>query len=358
MEDADSHGTNSIPANEAPTAREVTLEWRTDVEIPGEGLPPILSSEGVIVGSRRPDLSITSIAFESGKQQWAVDKTGYTKAPVVARDGLHVIHDSTLSRLDSHTGKTTKRFALPDSPTGFSDLITTQEFLAFTAQSGTVGVIRQDEYAEQWSVTLPKDESPVQLAATSDTLYIGTARRAADGCNCDGRLIAYDLTAGDKRWSADLPEGVREIAVTSNAVVVGPSGGIVGINPKTGRRLWSHDIKAGDPSVAVEESSIILGGYRSVARLNPASGARMWKRQLDSDHISPTVSGNTAYVVGSGREGTNWDAQIQFMNIGNGNRRAEYSLDEERVYGPVLGDNGFFVYGDSGTVYRFNGGEN
>jgi outer membrane protein assembly factor BamB len=151
---------------------------------------------------------------------------------------------------------------------------------------------------------------------------------------------------------------VREIAVTSNAVVVGLSGGIGGVNPKSGRRLWLHDIKAGDPSVAVEQNSIILGGYRSVARLNPASGARMWKRQFDSDHISPTVSGKTAYVVGSGREGTNWDAQIQFMNIGNGNRRAEYSLDEERVYGPVLGDNGFFVYGDSGTVYRFNGGEN
>jgi outer membrane protein assembly factor BamB len=358
MEGADSRGTNSVPATEAPTAGEVTLEWRSDVEIPGEGLPPILSSEGLIVGSRRPDLSITSIAVESGKQQWAVDKTGYTKAPVVARDGLHVIHDSTLSHLDSHTGNTTKRFALPDSPTGFSDLIATQEFLAFTAQSGTVGVIRRNEYAEQWSVTLPKHESPVQLAATSDTLYVGTSRRTADGCHPDGRLLAYDVTAGSERWSAVFPEEVREIAVTSNAVVVGLSGGIGGFNPDTGRRLWLSDTKAGDPSVAVEEHSIILSGYQSVARLNPASGERMWKQRFDSDYISPTVSGNTAYVAGSGRDGTNWDAQIQFMNIGNGDRRAGYSLDEERVYGPVLGDTGLFVYGESGTVYRFNGGDN
>jgi outer membrane protein assembly factor BamB len=358
MEDADSRGTSSAPANETPTAEEITLEWRMDVKIPGEGFLPILSSQGLIVGSSRPDLSITSIAVESGKQQWTIDKTGYTKAPVVARDGLHVLHDSKLSHLNSDTGKTRKQFKIPDGPTGFSDLIATEEFLAFTAQSGTIGVIRRDEYAEQWSVTLPKYESPVQLAATSDTLYIGTARRAADGCNRDGRLIAYDLTTGDRHWSAILPERVSEIAVTSTAVVIGLSGSISGFDPETGRRLWLSDIRAGNPSIAIEGSSIIVGDYRSVARLNPVSGAKMWKQRFDSDYISPAVSGSTVYVAGSGRDGTNWDAQIQFINIGDGARRAGYPLNEGRVYGPVLGHKGLFVYGESGTVYRFNGGDN
>ena len=356
MEHADARATNSVPSGQSPATDRISEKWSVEVESENL-LPPVANNDGLIVATGRPKISATSIDLETGDRQWESEIDETTHAPPVAEENnVFVAFDRAITSRASDSGNREGKpeTPVPESAFLFVDLVATDDHLLFTAESGVLGAIGHGENTIGWLFEV--EYTPVKVAATADTVYLVT-KGTPDGCERAGRIHAVDLSSGREVWSESLPSGAREVGVADGAVVVGIVGGLHAFDPDSGTRLWKRDTKTGSPGFAIQDDVIVSGGYRHVSAVDWRSGETEWEKQFDSNFISPAISGDTVFVVGSGEKGTNWETQIKNLDLASGRQKATHHLNEERLYGPVVANKSLYVSTDSGNVYAFNGGK-
>jgi len=359
MENADARASNSVSEDQSPGSDKIVQRWTADIGS-GDLLPPVANNKGLIVGTGRPDIFAVSLNLETGERQWQaqVDKT--THAPFIAGENhIFVVYNHEIYSLHSGSGEGERSsgVTLPEEAFRFVDLIATQDYVLFVAESGILGAVNRGTNHLAWQYEVDSSNTPVKVAACMETAYLITKEKSKYGCQRSGRIYAVDLSSGSKEWSKSLPSRAREVAITDDAVVVGTVGDIQAFAPSSGTRIWKKDSKTSHPSLAIQANKLVVGGYRQLSTVDLKSGETIWVEPFQSDHISPAISGETIYTVGSGKPGTNWNAQIRNFDIGTGLPKASHNLNENRLYGPVLINNSLYISSDSGNVYAFDGGK-
>lgn len=358
MEDANARRTNSVPEDQAPRSDRIVQKWTADFES-GDPLAPVVGTHGLIAATGRPDVFTASLDLETGKTQWTARVDERTHAsPIASGDRVYVVYDNEVSlrASDSGTLEGNPEMPVPGTAFRFMDLVATDERILFVAESGVLGAINRRNHRIEWVFDVQRRHAPVKVAATSETAFLITKGTKKDGCERTGVVHAVDLSTGVTEWSQSLPAGAREVTIADDAVIVGVVGEVHAFDPDSGARIWQRDTKTERPGFAVRDDVLIVGGYRQLSAVDWRTGAVMWVKPFDSRHPSPAISGETVFIAGSGRDRTNWKAQIKTFELSTGRQKATHHLDEERIRGPAIANGALYASTDSGTVYAFDGG--
>lgn len=358
MEDADARATSSVPADEAPDPNTLSEYWTAEFKR-GETLPPVINNSGVIISTGSPDITVTRLGLDSGKKQWEQVISKYTHAPPIAgREHVYLGYNHRVSSRSNKSGNSQENpnINISESEYRFVDLKAINNLILYVTTSGYLGAVNPGKDRTEWRFKIDPPNYPTEVAATEQTAFLVTHGTTGDPtCHISGGIHAIDLSSGDEKWSTKLPTGASEVAVTENAVVVGADGAIYGFDITTGNQLWKLKTKTASPDFAIKNDYLVMGGYRRLLVVDWTTGEKKWQKQFDSRRISPAVSGDSIFAIGSGRKGTNFDAQICALDLHTGDKQADFHLNNQRLRGPAIADNKLIVSTDSGTVYAFNG---
>ena len=186
--------------------------------------------------------------------------------------------------------------------------------LLITRKSGALEVIKEHSGELIWSIALAKvtknDGAPllsgdlVYVCAAGELISIDFARGAVadrklvpaldfhEGALINGsvvsyvaggRLEAWDLANGTRRWSVARAFDPVPLAGEANMVVAGGSGSITAYDVRDGHELWT--VATGDEkpigAVVVAEGSIVAAVGKEVVCLDGATGAVRWNTEAN-----------------------------------------------------------------------------
>ncbi|MGH2561662.1 MAG: PQQ-binding-like beta-propeller repeat protein, partial [Thermomicrobiales bacterium] len=133
----------------------------------------------------------------------------------------------------------------------------------------------------------------LSLAATDDTIYIGTN---------DNTLLALDLTSASERWRFDAGGTVWSTVPTAAALYVASTDGhLYAVEPANGNELWRF--QTGDEletAAAIGDGRIFVGGPRSGAlvALDPNNGTEAWRLAGSPFTTPPVVAQRLVFLGG------------------------------------------------------------
>jgi outer membrane protein assembly factor BamB len=213
------------------------------------------------------------LLWQAGQQKWHVD------APVnVSGDKVLVasafldkeqVGDRALHCLDSKTGKSIWRTALPMNPWGGASVngslvvVSTSTIGYYPAEikgaKGSVIALNLADGKEKWAKDV--QGGVVGSVALTDQLAICTAT--------DGKVRAFDVNSGERAWVYDAKAPFfASPAVVGDVAYVGDLNGVVhAISVKDGNSVWKLDIGAQAPGM-IYASPIVHGGRLYVATCN------------------------------------------------------------------------------------------
>ncbi len=135
----------------------------------------------------------------------------------------------------------------------------------------------------------PIESSPLVV---NDTVYFGA---------WNGRFYAVSTTTGRKRWSYLASDDIKGSAAQAGKLIVfgDYSGTIHGVNATTGKRVWRNRVGKrlyGGPAISDGRGVIgDVGG--AVIAFNPRTGRQLW-RHATGDYVysSPAIANGVVYI--------------------------------------------------------------
>ena len=156
--------------------------------------------------------------------------------------------------------------------------------------TGLLNVLDAETGARVWSrnVTADAENTVPMWGFSSSPLIIGNEVIVA----ASGRLIAYDVATGKRRWlGPPLPGSYssphRFIADGITQILLLTSAGVTSVSPADGKPLWDHAWPGGTPIVQpalVGDSDVVINGIggtggMGVRRLAVTHGSSGWKAE-------------------------------------------------------------------------------
>ncbi|CUT17769.1 MULTISPECIES: PQQ-binding-like beta-propeller repeat protein [Candidatus Ichthyocystis] len=127
-----------------------------------------------------------------------------------------------------------------------------------------------------WVHTVPApNRNPISILSP-DVSADGTAVVASTG----GRVSAFYVSSGDKKWSVRLPNLSAGVVVdTDLCFVVSEDGKVYSLSMHDGHIVWTYNLDSTVTSLPVADNGqlIIKNIYGSVVALNRANGALLWR---------------------------------------------------------------------------------
>ena len=114
---------------------------------------------------------------------------------------------------------------------------------------------------------LPFQHTPIQLAATSDSLFVGTSVITHSDFGTAGNLHAFD-SDGTKRWTYNADRGIKPLVAAEQTVYAiphepaGPRRPLLAIDAQTGEIRWTLSTAGHVSAGAVGETLLIAGKNR------------------------------------------------------------------------------------------------
>ncbi|MGH2558588.1 MAG: PQQ-binding-like beta-propeller repeat protein, partial [Thermomicrobiales bacterium] len=163
--------------------------WRFDAGAP---IRETVSSDGLVLLGTEEGTAI-AVDAASGAERWQYDTDSERILPSpVVDDVVYVASwDGGLAALDAETGQERWRTTTGGSPLRVAPVVAGG--LVFTGGEGET-LIGVDPASGEVRQRLPAGGWVLSLAATDDTIYIGTN---------DNTLLALDLTSASERWRFD-----------------------------------------------------------------------------------------------------------------------------------------------------------
>jgi outer membrane protein assembly factor BamB len=190
-----------------------------------------------------------------------------------------------------------------------------------------------------WTFSTANGGFESTAAIVDGTVYIGST---------DGKLYAFNLQDGTKRWEFATPLGfVASAAVRDGRVYIGDSDGLFYcLAAASGKKLWTFQTDAEiDSSANFHGDHVLFGSQDSYLYcLQAASGKLVWKFQsADQIRCFPTVVDNLGFVAGC-------DGQLHVIDLGDGKGRGAVKIDSPTGASPaVLG--GIVFVGTEGHTF-------
>jgi outer membrane protein assembly factor BamB len=309
-------------------------------ELPGRLGEPQFDSPFIVVENRIVsvfrDGRVFAIDRDDGRTVWTKSSGGRIFAGPVMAAGVIYIPGMSLTAMDARQGKILWRFKT-DYGVVASPLVS----------GGRVFAVEKDERIVAldpangeviWKKKLRATRSaPV---AVNDLVIVGTATGVS----------AYNLSDGQRRWSAETPRPVSTTPVVlPDRVVIGDAqGGLYAVSLDRGKALWSRRIPDGHivGTPAVYGDSILFstsaGTFRSIRALD---GGDRWTRFVGSKTAaSPCIADSTVYVS-SGRI-------LYAMECADGDDVFRMLFDEPHA-SPVIMDKTLYLMSANGKLFAY-----
>ncbi len=253
---------------------------------------------------------IYALDATTGNQRWnfpAVDQV--LSSPVVANGVVYVGGNlGMLWAIDAYTGQ--KRFNAQTGKVNIDGINTSpaiaEGLLAFGANNNMFYVVdtnRKPAPDYKWFVK-PDDGTGI---LSSPAIADGTVYFATEA----GKLYAYDLASGTKKWAADLGGPSRSSPAVANGVIY------------------------------------IGSSNKKVYAFNAKDGSKKWEFLTgDAVFSSPTITGDTLLI------GSN-DTHLYALDLDNGTKKWDYQTDDAIGSSPAVVNGRVYVTSYDGRIYAF-----
>lgn len=358
MIDANPQRTNNISGDHSPDPENLSLDWEAEFGS-GDIISPIVGNRFVFTGVKRPEINIRSFNWQSGMEVWEFKSSNYTRAPpVLSGNRTTVGNNNGVIELDIESGDQKEVTPTDESIYGFLDVVSVSDYTVFITQSGVLGVVDAQGNNIEWTYNISAPNYPVEISVANNSVFLVTDSYTDIDYNCEksGGLYVLDLESGDIQWETILDNGIRNIAVTDENVIIGGDGRVSAYGRTSKEKIWDIDVLVEQVEFAIRDNLLVIGGYKSVKCIDVKTGEEEWKSDYNSISIHPAISGETVFIVGSSGSNPDLNSQIKTMDIESGEIHTTVDLREEQLFGPAIGHNYLYISTGSGKLYGYNGG--
>jgi len=336
--------------------KKVSVLWSASVGSgPGSNyhqFKPAIDGENIFASDK--DGSVYGFNRESGKKLWQVELEIPIVGGVGAGSGYVAVasEEGDVIVLSSEDGSEKWRANVNSEVTSAGQF--NQELAVFQLINGKVVAFDLITGEKRWvydsqvpRLTLRGTSSPI---VASDVTFAGFA---------SGKMVAIDNVKGSAIWEnrVALPKGRSELVrmvdidgrpllVDRMLYVTSYQGRLVAINPFRAQVVWAQDVSSyhslaeGFGNIYVSESN------DAVQAFDRGSSASVWRQsELENRAISAPVTIDSEVAV------ADYEGYIHFMSQTDGHFVARYKLDSSGVYGDmVVKDDVLYVLSNSGRL--------
>lgn len=222
--------------------------------------------------------------------------------PILAGNSLLLLSADAIALLDPATGRTERRLALSDEPTG--PVTPAGPLLLVPVAPDRLIAVRQSDGQTAWTAGLGA-ASRVRAAISPDG---GTAYLSLDG----GRVCALRLDTGQRLWTEMLGGTLGPPVTARDRVIVGSDDNTVYARvAANGRDAWRWTTGGDIVGIAsAGETVYVVSLDNTVRALNRGSGTQRWLTSLVTRAVAPPrLVGGQVLVAGVGPVLAGFDAR-------------------------------------------------
>ena len=180
-------------------------------------------------------------------------------------------------------------------------------------------------------------------AIVDGVVYIG---------DMDGRLYAFDLGTGEKKWESKFEDGfLAGIAAKDGAIYLGDiAGKFYCVDAATGKTRWGFTTQAEiDSSANFYKDRVIVGSQDATLYcLSRSDGKLVWKFSIaDQIRCSPTIVENRAFVAGC-------DSKLHVVDLDEGKELASVEIEAPTGVTPAVRGERVYFGTEAGTFFAVN----
>lgn len=296
--------------------------WQANIAAPGDrdddATGAGLAYDGGKIYATTGFAELVALDAASGKVLWRQRfDAGVGGAPTVANGVVYVVaRDASAWAINAETGKVLWQFTGTPAGAGMGGVsapavnermvvfpFASGELVAALRKSGLTlwqGKVAGRRLGRGYTIVSDLTGDPVMAG---NTLYAGSSA---------GKLAAFDLTSGERLWTADTgPTSPVQVAGGS-VFLTSDDGKLVRLDAATGQAIWSVDMPyytkekvKRQREITVNYGPVLAGGRLFVASsdgglrvFDPASGNLVGQGEIPGGAASdPVVAGSTLYVV-------------------------------------------------------------
>lgn len=194
-----------------------------------------------------------------------------------------------------------------------------------------------------WKVPIQGTAFESTPAIVDGVVYIG---------DMDGRLYAFDLATGAKKWESKFEDGfLAGIAAKDGAVYLGDiAGKFYCVDAATGKTRWGFTTQAEiDSSANFYKDNVIVGSQDATLYcLSRTDGKLIWKFSIaDQIRCSPTIVENRAFVAGC-------DSKLHVVDLDEGKELAAVEIEAPTGVTPAVRGDLVYFGTEAGTFFAVN----
>ncbi|MEM7778127.1 MAG: PQQ-binding-like beta-propeller repeat protein [Pseudomonadota bacterium] len=283
--------------------------WRRSVvpetERSGEAFGGGVAVEGDRVFAATGYGNVVALDANSGKKLWETSLGVPLKASPTVTDGqvFVIASDGRTYNLNATDGSQLWEFRGLPQRTGLvsnPSPAVANGFVVVPYPSGDVVAIRMSEGLAAWSESVASTRTSA-LGAISDASRPVISGGRVYVIGHSGRMIAADVTTGERIWSANVP-GIQPPAVAGqNVFVVDVSGRLMSLDAKTGNALWSAKLpgatKWSGPTLA--SGRLWLASHRGqLVSVDASTGKVLSNTSIGAPvYLAPVIANGTLFVL-------------------------------------------------------------
>ena len=338
-------------ADERPPRSPISRRWCVGTEV-AHRQSEVAVVDGTVLSATAEGLR--ALDARAGERQWRAAFDG--GSPTVRGDRVYISTDSAVHCFGFDSGRelwtrrlsnlTSQPLLLDVDSQGARVFVTTEQ----TDENGAT------EGAVLYALDATTGETAYRLSSDTAAIYGHLAGRGTHvyGGTTTGSVVAFDVSAREVVWQANLGEYVNSVAVTEAAVFAGSHTGVVAaLDRTTGDERWRTTLEGEEvavrarPAVATETVYVAATDGHLYA-FEEATGEEQWRFD-GGERLSqpPTVVGTDEECIVFGSDAGN----VFGIDATAGEMQWTHQLRDRVNTPPVVVDGVVYVGDSSGRLY-------